>query len=365
MYLYLIRNTVNQKQYVGITTQPLRYRWQRHYSNAKTGGAQALARAIRKYGKEAFTVEMLAEAPDWDALLVMECAAIETYNTFAPTGHGYNLTRGGEGALGRILSEESRQKISLGKLGQPVSPETREAVGRRHRGVPKSPDQRQKMRDAQLGSKNHMYGKPLSDAHRQKLSDVRQGQVISETHLEAMVAAVRGKPKTEDHKQKLRESALERFADGHHPWVGREHSQETKAKISAATHEQFARQGNPMQGRTHSAETRRKMSERAKGRIPWNKETIQGPLSPEHRAKLSEAMRGQTPHNKGISPSQETREKMAEAHRGGKNGIARPIVLDGEVYLSIMDAVRTSGYTRMQITYRLKNGKATYFAPED
>jgi group I intron endonuclease len=364
VYLYLVRNTVNGKGYVGITTQPLHSRWQRHYSNAKTGGAQALARAIRKYGKEAFTVKMLAEAPDWDALLVMECAAIEAYSTFAPTGHGYNLTLGGEGALGRILSEESRQKISLGKLGQPVSPETREAVGRRHRGMPKSLEQRQKMSESQLGTKNHNYGKVFSLELRQKLSEMRQGRPISQAQHDAMMAEVTGKPKSEGTKQKLREQALERFAEGQHPWLGRKHTDETKAKLAAATRLQLATQGNPMQGRTHSEETRRKIAEKAQGRVAWNKGLKQGPISEEHRAKLRAANQGNS-YNKGRHPTDEARAKMSVARLGGKNHNARAILLDGVVYPSIMDAARESGYTHMQVKYRLQTGRASYVEPED
>jgi group I intron endonuclease len=365
VYLYLVRNTVNLKGYVGITTQPLRHRWQRHYSNAKTGGAQALARAIRKYGIEAFTVEMLAEATDWEALVVMECAAIQEYNTFAPTGHGYNLTLGGEGALGRVMSEEAKQRISLAKLGIPISLATREAVGNRHRGIPKSLEQRQKMSEAQLGDKNHMYGKLLSEEHRQKLSDARQGQIISEAHHEAMMASVRGKPKTEDHKQKLRDQAVKRYAEGQHPWIGREHTEDTKTQIAAAVRAHQAEHGNAMQGRTHSEETRRKIAEAAKGRKAWNKGLKQGPLSEEHRAKLSESHQGLGGLNAGRKHTPEARAKMVAAHSGKKNPNARAILLDGVVYPSIMDAARDSGYTRMQVKYRLKTGRATYIDTEE
>jgi group I intron endonuclease len=364
VFLSLVRNTANGKGYVGITTQPLHFRWQRHYSNAKTGGAQALARAIRKYGKEVFTIELLGEAKAWEELVAMERAAIQTYNTFAPTGHGYNLTLGGEGALGRIASVETRQRISVGKMGQLASPTTREAVGNRHRGIPKPAEQRQKISEAQLGSKHHAYGKPLSVEHKQKLSEAHTGRMFSNAQREAISASLMGKPKSESAKQKLREQALERYAQGLHPWIGLHHTEETKEKLSERSRAHIAEHGNPMQGRTHSEETRRKIAEKALGRIPWNKGTQQGPLSPETRAKLSAIRTGRPGYNTGKVATAETRAKMSAARQGGNNPLARAILLNGVVYPSIMDAARDSGYTRMQVKYRLKTGEATYVEPE-
>jgi group I intron endonuclease len=113
MELYLITNTTNQKRYVGITKGSHLTRWKKHLWNAakRLGGKQvAFYNAIRKYGKEAFCVECIDSAPDWDTLQMMEIAAIEKYNTFIEDGCGYNMTRGGDGTQGYKFRPEQRAK---------------------------------------------------------------------------------------------------------------------------------------------------------------------------------------------------------------------------------------------------------------
>ena len=165
MYLYLIRNTVNGKGYVGITSHKLSGRIQAHYRSAERGGRGALAKAIRKYGRAAFTVTQLAEATSWDELVQMEQAAIATYNTFAVTGHGYNLTLGGEGILGF---------------------------------------KRPEMAEAQRGEKNNRYGKGMEASLKQKLIAFHTGRVKSAEEREKLRAANVGKTLSEAHKQKVR-----------------------------------------------------------------------------------------------------------------------------------------------------------------
>src|ERR1035441_4600397 len=60
MLVYLITNTVNNKLYVGQTSQSLLKRWSSHGSDAKRNrGPNALVHAFKKYGKENFTCEAI------------------------------------------------------------------------------------------------------------------------------------------------------------------------------------------------------------------------------------------------------------------------------------------------------------------
>ena len=94
-YVYKITNTVNSKSYIGISVhEPEKRRIKAHLSGH---GNRILARAVKKYGRDAFTYEIL-EANVFDEFLPdLEVAYIANYNTVAP--HGYNLTYGGEGNL--------------------------------------------------------------------------------------------------------------------------------------------------------------------------------------------------------------------------------------------------------------------------
>ena len=68
MYLgeiYIIRNTVNSKVYVGQTNETVRVRFRKHLSAAKTGKGYVIGKAMRKYGLENFYVELI-EAKEFD-----------------------------------------------------------------------------------------------------------------------------------------------------------------------------------------------------------------------------------------------------------------------------------------------------------
>ena len=56
--LYLIRNVLEGGSlYVGKTTGTIQTRWAKHKSDARRGSSTHMARAIRKYGPEAFVID--------------------------------------------------------------------------------------------------------------------------------------------------------------------------------------------------------------------------------------------------------------------------------------------------------------------
>ena len=137
--IYLIRNLINGKCYIGRTIN-LKDRLRAHFRGyAKE--CRHLANAIKKYGKENFTVEILHEGIIPELLPDFERKAIEEYNTKTP--NGYNLTDGGEGSLNP--SEETREKMRQKMLGRVVSKETREKISRSHFGIRPSAEARKKM----------------------------------------------------------------------------------------------------------------------------------------------------------------------------------------------------------------------------
>ena len=57
MRIYKIENIQNRKLYIGQSIRPIEYRFQRHINDAESGRLNThFARAIRKYGKESFTI---------------------------------------------------------------------------------------------------------------------------------------------------------------------------------------------------------------------------------------------------------------------------------------------------------------------
>ncbi|MBT7912515.1 GIY-YIG nuclease family protein [Candidatus Bathyarchaeota archaeon] len=99
--IYLIRNIVNEKFYVGQTTKTLRARLGRHFTESRYGKSKSyIHKAMRKYGRDAFTIELLEECYI-DQLNNREIFWIKKLGAME---HGYNLTSGGSGVSGRKAS---------------------------------------------------------------------------------------------------------------------------------------------------------------------------------------------------------------------------------------------------------------------
>ena len=94
-YIYCITNDINNKQYVGKTTETLEKRFKEHLNDATKGRCKnrPLYRAINKYGKEHFTIKLLEECSLQD-LESQEIYWINQLNTYS---YGYNATHGGDG----------------------------------------------------------------------------------------------------------------------------------------------------------------------------------------------------------------------------------------------------------------------------
>lgn len=139
--LYLVTNTVNGKQYVGITVAKLARRWYLH-CRAAVKPTTLLQRAIAKYGASAFTVEQIASAQNWNDLQAIERQAIAQYGTFS--SNGYNQTLGGDGgdaSSGRKRSAKHIAAIKRAQTGKIVSAETRQRLSQARRGRKQTPEQ--------------------------------------------------------------------------------------------------------------------------------------------------------------------------------------------------------------------------------
>ena len=113
------------------------------------------------------------------------------------TGILLNRTSGGDGAPN--LSPESRRKIGLAHKGKKMSEESIKKKIESSKGQipwnkgktgvqipwnkgktgvqPISEETRQKKRENMLGENNHMYGKKISEEHKQKLRDAHKGKI--------------------------------------------------------------------------------------------------------------------------------------------------------------------------------------------
>ena len=93
-YIYKISNSINDKLYIGKTCTTLSNRWS-HYISDYTKYDWHLYRAMRKYGIENFSIELVEECED-NKLNEQEQYWINYYNSY---NNGYNMTIGGDGRI--------------------------------------------------------------------------------------------------------------------------------------------------------------------------------------------------------------------------------------------------------------------------
>lgn len=120
--------------------------------------ATSKCRTVPKPSDAAYIVYVQEGLTEEEAFL-MEKYCIALYGRIDNgTGILRNLSDGGDGPTGAILSEEHKRRIS--EWGR----------GRKH-----TAESLRKMSDAQLGDKNHMWGKIVSEETRQKISQANSG----------------------------------------------------------------------------------------------------------------------------------------------------------------------------------------------
>lgn len=162
MFIYKITNQVNGKIYIGQTITSLQERW-RHHLHASKGNSTLICKAIRKYGREYFQVKLLATACSQKELDYLEAYFIIICNSQNPD-IGYNRTDGGIGFRGRH-SEATRLKMSQshkGKpsptLGRPMSDEQKQKISIANTGKTRSEEARKRYSESKKGSKNPAFG---------------------------------------------------------------------------------------------------------------------------------------------------------------------------------------------------------------
>lgn len=177
--IYLIRNLINDKCYIGKTIN-LKRRIYEHFMGYSEG-CKLLSRALKKYGKENFSVEILHEGIIPELLNEFEIQAIKEHNTKAP--HGYNLNEGGLGGINP--SKETRQRMSEAAVareakkyaeGYTVSEETREKLRKTSTGRVYSETTRQEMskKAKEREAKKRAEGYKVSEETRRKNSENSQ-----------------------------------------------------------------------------------------------------------------------------------------------------------------------------------------------
>ena len=150
--IYLIKNNIDNKCYIGQTIRTLKKRWSEH---CKPNGCVALYNAILKYKPENFTITQLYEGSN-DELDKQEKKYIIEYNSLCP--NGYNIQSGGNS--GKTHCEESRERMRQSKLG----------AKNYNYNKPRTDETKNRISEAKKGANHHFFGKELTHDHKLKLS---------------------------------------------------------------------------------------------------------------------------------------------------------------------------------------------------
>lgn len=163
--VYMHKNTINQKIYIGITSTTLERR-----AGCNGNGYRKnvlFYRAIQKYGWDAFEHIVLSEGLTKSEATEKEKCLIQELKANNPN-YGYNISSGGEsGHAGCTMSDEEREwrKKRYSGKGNPMYGKTKELSGMW--GKKHKPESIQKMKEAQKG-------RIISQEHRQKISKTKK-----------------------------------------------------------------------------------------------------------------------------------------------------------------------------------------------
>lgn len=134
--IYKITNTLNGKFYIGQTLN-LYARWANHKTASRGESQYHLHRAMRRYGVEHFTIEIIEESVPEILLNDREVLWIVTTNSIA--NGNYNMTNGGNGTRGWRHTSESKTKIANGNRGKKRTPKQKTQMSLSHLGKKQTP----------------------------------------------------------------------------------------------------------------------------------------------------------------------------------------------------------------------------------
>lgn len=176
-YVYQITNLENGMYYIGAHQDLLSFDKCKYW-----GSGKRIQRTIKKYGKEKFKKEVLAECLDEKHMYDVEAFFVGPEDI--ATGMCYNIRCGGRGGRGGkgtsyVRTEKHSQILSELKKGNKYC-----------LGVKHSNEAKQKAKENNIGKHQHLFGRVVSEETKEKLRQSNTGQKRSvETKLKCSESA--------------------------------------------------------------------------------------------------------------------------------------------------------------------------------
>lgn len=108
MKIYKITNTVNGKIFVGMTRRSLADSFNGHVGASRVSDNSPLARAIKKYGRTSFTIEVLETVdPEKEDPNAVKAFWIDRLGTMTPSGYNaYSKSHGTPVFTNKVSDED-------------------------------------------------------------------------------------------------------------------------------------------------------------------------------------------------------------------------------------------------------------------
>lgn len=197
MLIYIIRNLITGKCYIGQTRRTLAQRFYAHKKVAgKSNACKAISDAMVKHGVDNFSIELIRECASQEEMDRLEIQLIAEHGTFSPGG--YNLTRGGGGKSGYKHSAESVEKMASS-----------------HRGKPLTEEHKRKVSASLIGNK-YAVGYKHTDETKLMISKMFKGikrPPFSQSHREKISASRIGMKPSDETRRKMSEAQIKRHED--------------------------------------------------------------------------------------------------------------------------------------------------------
>ena len=175
--VYIHRNKINNKSYIGITHLCPEERWGKDGSKYKEDQS-VFHHAINKYGWDNFEHIIWADNLSVETAKQIEKVLIALFKTnccrYKNPECGYNMTDGGDGSTGYKHSKEIKIKMSI-LAKERCTDEWKERISQSAKERYKNPENHPMHGTHRYGELNHFYGKHHTLETKEKLKNAKIG----------------------------------------------------------------------------------------------------------------------------------------------------------------------------------------------